>query len=134
VRGLLFFFFTGQPLTSFDRGEWKVVRPQRMGPSPSVPSLERKTLLQGCQMVCFQTKNPNFGKFCRVLQWKILVYFMTIWSILRPFGIFYGHLVYFAVIWYIFPVFVFCTKKNLATLLYCAAFYVVFFTWVWTEP
>jgi hypothetical protein len=23
---------------------------------------------QGCQMVCFQTKNPNLGKFWRVLQ------------------------------------------------------------------
>jgi hypothetical protein len=46
-------------------------------------------------------------------------------------GIFYGHLVHFAVfcyifltfgivcfiIWYIFPVLVFCTKKNLATLI-----------------
>jgi hypothetical protein len=31
--------------------------------------------------------------------------------------IFYGHLVKFVVIWYIFPVLVFCTKKNLATLL-----------------
>jgi hypothetical protein len=32
----------------------------------------------GCKMVCFQTKNPNLGKFWRALQWKILVYFMTI--------------------------------------------------------
>jgi hypothetical protein len=31
-----------------------------------------------------------------------LVYFMAIWYILWPFGIFYGHLVYFLVIWYIF--------------------------------
>jgi hypothetical protein len=31
-------------------------------------------------------------------------------------GIFYDHLVYFVVIWYIFPVLVFWTKKNLATL------------------
>jgi hypothetical protein len=54
-------------------------------------------------MVCFQTKNPNLGKFWGVLQWKILVYFMTIWSILRPLEIFYGHLVYFVVIWYISP-------------------------------
>jgi hypothetical protein len=53
-------------------------------------------------MVCFQTKNPNLGKFWRGLQWKILVYFMAIWSILRPFDIFYGHLVHFVVIWYIF--------------------------------
>jgi hypothetical protein len=54
-------------------------------------------------MVCFQTKNPNLGKFWGVLQWKILVYFMTIWSILRPLEIFSSHLVYFVVIWYIFP-------------------------------
>jgi hypothetical protein len=58
---------------------------------------------QGCQMVCFQTKNPNLGKFWRVLLWKILVYFMTIWPILRPLELFYGLLVYFGVIWYIFP-------------------------------
>jgi hypothetical protein len=49
------------------------------------------------------------------LPWKILVYFMTIWSIFQPLEIFYGHLVYFLVIWYIFPVLVFRTKKNLAT-------------------
>jgi hypothetical protein len=36
---------------------------------------------------------------------KILVYFMTIWSILRPSEIFYGHLVYCKVIRYIFPQF-----------------------------
>jgi hypothetical protein len=59
--------------------------------------------LQGCQMVFIQTKNPNLGKFWRVLQRKML-YFNAICSILRSFGIF-------------FPVLVFCTKKNLATLL-----------------
>jgi hypothetical protein len=47
---------------------------------------------------------PNFGKFWRVLQWKVLVYFCpfgtfaTIWYI-------FGHLVYFLVIWYIFWLF-----------------------------
>jgi hypothetical protein len=30
---------------------------------------------------------------------------MAIWYVLRPFGIFYGHLVYLLVIWYIFPLF-----------------------------
>jgi hypothetical protein len=45
-----------------------------------------------------------------------LVYFTLIWYILCPFGIFYGHLVYFVVIWTIFPVLVRCSKKNLATL------------------
>jgi hypothetical protein len=58
---------------------------------------------QGCQMVCFQTKNRNLGKFWRVLQWKMLVYFMDIWSILQTFYIFHDHLVYQVVIWYIFP-------------------------------
>jgi hypothetical protein len=54
-------------------------------------------------MVCFQTKNPNLGKFCEALLCKILAYFMTSWSILRPLEIFYFHLVYFVVILYIFP-------------------------------
>jgi hypothetical protein len=48
---------------------------------------------QGCQMVRFQNKNPNLGKFSRALQWKMLVYCMYTWSILRSFVIFYGHLV-----------------------------------------
>jgi hypothetical protein len=65
---------------------------------------------QSCQMVYFQTKNPNLGKFWRVLQCKMLVNFMAIWSILRPFSILYCELVHFVVLfWYIVP-------KNLATL------------------
>jgi hypothetical protein len=40
----------------------------------------------------------------------MLVHFMAIWSILRPFDILYGHVPYVP---YFFP---FCTKKNLATL------------------
>jgi hypothetical protein len=54
-------------------------------------------------MVYFQTKNPNLGKFWRALEWKIVVYFMTIcnifiviWLNLWPFGIVSGHLVYFS--------------------------------------
>jgi hypothetical protein len=35
--------------------------------------------VQGCQMVYFQTKNPYLGKFCRFLQWTMLIYFMSIW-------------------------------------------------------
>jgi hypothetical protein len=57
---------------------------------------------QGCQMVCFQISN-DLVKFWRALQWKILVYFLTIWSILRPLQIFYGHMSYFVVIWYVYP-------------------------------
>jgi hypothetical protein len=39
-------------------------------------------------MVCLQTKNPNFGKIWRVLEWKIVLY------------VFYVNLEYFTVIWY----------------------------------
>jgi hypothetical protein len=63
----------------------------------------RSCLPQGCQMVYFQTKNPNLGKFCSTLKWKMLVYFMTVWNILRPFDIMYGPLVQFVVIGYMFP-------------------------------
>jgi hypothetical protein len=61
-------------------------------------------------MVCFQTINPNLGKFWRVLQWKMLVYFMDTWSILRSFcyilwtfGLVRGILVYFSPFWYFAP-------------------------------
>jgi hypothetical protein len=33
---------------------------------------------QGCQIVSFQTKNPNLVKFCKALDWKMLIYFMAI--------------------------------------------------------
>jgi hypothetical protein len=51
----------------------------------------------------FQTKNINLGKFLRVFQWKTSVYLMDILCNLLPFDILYDHLVYFVVIWYIFP-------------------------------
>jgi hypothetical protein len=78
------------------------------------------------------------GKFWMVLKWKVLVYFMPLWYVIWPFGtyilgsfvIFWVNLVYFGFIWYIFSLFgiffpiwyifpylVYCTKKNLATLL-----------------
>jgi hypothetical protein len=56
-------------------------------------------------MVYFQTQNPNVGKFWRAFEWKMLVHFMTIWSILWPFGIIYVRLVLFADICYIFSQF-----------------------------
>jgi hypothetical protein len=55
---------------------------------------------QGCQMVYFQTKNPNLRNFWMVLQWSMLAYFMAIWYILQLFGIFYSHWEYFTAIWY----------------------------------
>jgi hypothetical protein len=57
---------------------------------------------QGCQMVRFQTKNPNLGKFWSALYGKMLIYFMDIWNISRIFGIVYDHLAQFVFIWYIF--------------------------------
>jgi hypothetical protein len=53
------------------------------------------------------------------LQWKMLAYFMTIWNILRPFGIVCGHLV-LGSLWSLgkfFPFWYVWTKKNLATLI-----------------
>jgi hypothetical protein len=65
---------------------------------------------------------------------EALVYFISFWYILRPFGKLYGHLVNFTAIWYIlrplgayiicnmFPVLVCFSKTNLATLLSCSFF------------
>jgi hypothetical protein len=50
---------------------------------------------QGCQAVYFHTNNPDLGKFCRVLERKLLVYFIAIWNILRPYSILSAHLEYF---------------------------------------
>jgi hypothetical protein len=50
--------------------------------------------LQGCQMVYFQTKNPNGGKYWRALDWKMLTYFTDIWDILWPFVTFCVHLLH----------------------------------------
>jgi hypothetical protein len=68
-------------------------------------------------MFYFQTKNPHLGKFWRALDWKMLIYFIAICNILWTFGKFNGHLVHFVMLWYIFPVLVSHTKKNLATLI-----------------
>jgi hypothetical protein len=39
-------------------------------------------LHQGCQMVSFQTKNPNLVKFWRALDREMFIYFMAIWNVL----------------------------------------------------
>jgi hypothetical protein len=44
-------------------------------------------LQQGCQKVCFYTKDFNFGILLKDLYWKI-------------FGIFYDHLVHLMAFWY----------------------------------
>jgi hypothetical protein len=53
-------------------------------------------------MVCFQTKNPNLGKFWSALEKNMLVYFTVIWNILWSFGIFLWPFGKVVVIWYIF--------------------------------
>jgi hypothetical protein len=65
----------------------------------------------------FKPKIPfwvNFGRSCNG----------RCWYFLRPLCLFYGQIVYFMAIWYImwsfgifFPVWVYCTEKNLATLI-----------------
>jgi hypothetical protein len=65
-------------------------------------------------MAYFRTKNPELGWFWRALQWKMLVYYLAIWSIygylvycvailyiVWPFGLFFCYLVYCVAIWYI---------------------------------
>jgi hypothetical protein len=56
------------------------------------------TLRTGGKMVCFQTKNTNFGKICLeglVIFYDHLKYFTTIWYNVLPFGIVCGYLLYF---------------------------------------
>jgi hypothetical protein len=74
----------------------------------------RASFDQGCQMVYFQAKNPNWCKFCRALKLKMLAiylyghleYFTAIWYIWWPFGT-------VSIIWYIFPRFgISCKEKS----------------------
>jgi hypothetical protein len=56
----------------------------------------RRRNLQGCQMACFQTKNPKFGQILEGF-WMVNV------------GIFYDHLENFMAIWYnLWPLVVIC--------------------------
>jgi hypothetical protein len=75
--------------------------------------------IQGCQMVCFQTKHSNLGTFWWTLEWKMLLYIFGHICI-----IIYDHWAYLMWIWYFCsqfeyfpPALVYCTKKNLATLI-----------------
>jgi hypothetical protein len=49
-----------------------------------------------CQMVYFQTKNPNLGKFWRALDLQKCIHFTDIWDLLRSLGTFCVHLVHFS--------------------------------------
>jgi hypothetical protein len=71
-------------------------------------------LHQGCQMVCFKTKNEirkNLGGACNGRYWLYIL--CTFWSILRPFDIFYGLLIYFVVVRYIFPLFWYIVPRQI---------------------
>jgi hypothetical protein len=59
-------------------------------------------------MKYFNTKNAILGIFWRALEWKMLIYFMAMLDIFGPLGDLMA-------IWYIFPILVYCTKKNMAT-------------------
>jgi hypothetical protein len=41
----------------------------------------------GCQMIAFLTKNTNLGIFWKTMEWKMLLYILAIYIILRPVGI-----------------------------------------------
>jgi hypothetical protein len=45
----------------------RVFKNQNIGPCTKLSSRTRHHK-QGCQMVCFQTKNPKYGKFWRAFQ------------------------------------------------------------------
>jgi hypothetical protein len=58
---------------------------------------------QGCQIVYFQTENPNLSVFLRISECKMLVYFMAIKNILRPFGIFCNKFGIYFPFWRVVP-------------------------------
>jgi hypothetical protein len=94
------FMLTSAPTNSFDGWFW-----------PPFTAEPDKVRNQGCQMVYFQTKNPNLVKF-----WNVYA--------MEDVGVLYGHLVNFTAIGYNywlfaiihFHVLVCCSKKYLATL------------------
>jgi hypothetical protein len=65
---------------------------------------EEFTRPERCRVARWFVFNSNLGKFWRVLEWKMMVYFMPSWNILQL-CIWYTlwSLGNFVVIWYIFP-------------------------------
>jgi hypothetical protein len=78
-------------------------------------------------MVYFQIPNPTLGKFWRALEWKLLVFFIVTRNILRTFGIFNGHLVYFRAIWYILGPF----GNVVVNLVYFPPFWITVWRKIW---
>jgi hypothetical protein len=71
---------------------------------------KKKPRGHGCQLFLFhKPKIPIWVKFCKALEWRMLVCF-------EPFGIFYGHLVYFManwLFWYISPPFWYIVSRKI---------------------
>jgi hypothetical protein len=55
--------------------------------------------LRDCQMVYFQTKIPIWENIRRAIDWKMFLYFMAIWNILRTFGTSSDHLEHFVLLY-----------------------------------
>jgi hypothetical protein len=79
------------------------------------PEIENRPIEAGLPDGFFQTKNPNFDTFCRLWNGKLGIFYGNFWY-------FQVHLVYFTSIWYIlryfgiyFPTLVHKIKKDLAT-------------------
>jgi hypothetical protein len=90
-RKILFFkkiaFFNAENWTKSSKSV--IIDPGRIRTAlkRSTDEPDYRFLHQGCQMIDFQNKKPNLGKFFRVLQRKRLENLMAIVSILGMFGI-----------------------------------------------
>jgi hypothetical protein len=71
--------------------------------STNIGSNTTQPQMQGCQMVCFEYSKTKYGYILGGLGMENASIFSSIWNIFQPFCTFCGHLVYFVVIWYIFP-------------------------------
>jgi hypothetical protein len=54
---------------------------QRLNPKWYVRNFFAAAAVKGCQMVHFQTKNPNLGKFWRILDYTFSTYLKYIMAI-----------------------------------------------------
>jgi hypothetical protein len=67
---------------------------------------------QGCQMVCFQTKNPKLGNFGGPWNEKVGIFYGRL-EYITAFFIFYRHLaIYIVAVWYSFPRFGILNKEK----------------------
>jgi hypothetical protein len=75
----------------------------------TVNASEKLVVNRVARWCIFKPKNPKLGKFCRVSEWKMLVYslficnmyFTVIWYNLWPFGNVMVHWYIFSPFWYI---------------------------------